>query len=656
MSLAHIAEANCNRVCNPPPLKKRRIDPTSNQSINIMDNAQENVDYVNNQNNKNIHLKQEDDLSSAVIMETREILEHIHSFLHLEEILSSRQICRAWNEYFKIKIYPSQLSPNGACNLFPLYMRTMFEKEIGSFEQWLLFFISEYTNIEFKLKLNLYSNDIYPHYTNYGILHDHCWRSRYPQVTLFNLITSNQYKHYEKLLTMFMFERHKAVNASLHNILFCWLRGLKALSYYWLDIYDMDCIQSDLIAFHKQLSADYVEPEYGSIPFLQNTTLQKFDYLSSYLGLITMNGDFGLFYRFEQKIAANEKYAVLTDVFSKQHYPNHVYQHLHTFGFGYNVFGQCRHDLIDIVLKICDIPRSVCSLKVIRFVMQPHILVDIQSDLVLHKYPSGNILDVSLNKRIVLLKKLCFYFDLCATIHSSNLNRNHASDYLVYCQLKKPFIANNLEYAEDTNYCSNAQILNNFGYWKRYIVLCHLMYFVKKYEKKFNIKQYFFILFHQKPDGMSRNLWSNILSLIKRVCVIYPELKDTIKDRQKYLNGVNNESHYREIESYLNKQYVQYVSAITLMDCIGAIYSNEGNRGSLKIMERCGPLTEDQYETLRQCMLASQDIRNHFQNCKHANISLHDAIKNISFHDNEVNVNDDEDRDIGLMLKHGCED
>merc|ERR1719471_2798721 len=101
---------------------------------------------------------------------------------------------------------------------------------------------------------------------------------------------------------MFMFERHKAMNASLHNILFCWLRGLKALCFYWLQIYDLDCIQSDLVSFHKQLSANYIEPEYGSIPFLQSMTLQKFDYLSSYLGLITMNGDFSLFYKFKQKI------------------------------------------------------------------------------------------------------------------------------------------------------------------------------------------------------------------------------------------------------------------------------------------------------------------------------------------------------------------
>merc|ERR1711920_219458 len=135
-----------------------------------MDNAEEvNVDYVNNQNsndNNTTHIKQEHELSSSNIMETREILEHIHSFLELEEILSSRQICRAWNEIFKINIYPSQLSPKGACNLFPLYMRSMFEKEIGSFEHWLLFFVGEYRNREFKLKLNLCSNDIYPHYTN----------------------------------------------------------------------------------------------------------------------------------------------------------------------------------------------------------------------------------------------------------------------------------------------------------------------------------------------------------------------------------------------------------------------------------------------------------------------------------------------------------
>ena len=264
---------------------------------------------------------------------------------------------------------------------------------------------------------------IYPHYNQFGIYFDNLWHSQYPNKTIFNLIISGnkkKYKLYEKLITMFMFEirnnKNNKNNITLHNILFSWLRGLKNLSLYWLNKYNTNNLRKDLQEFHKILSRDYIEPENGnSIPLLQSINLTKFDFLSSFLGLLTLNGDFELFHKLCQKIefdshskTVNGTNHTLFTLFPKQHHHNHVYKHMHTFGFGYNVYGLCKHNLIDIALKICDIPRNICSLKVIRFVIQPHLLVNIQSDLVLHKYKSGNILNVSLNQRIVTIKNFVF--------------------------------------------------------------------------------------------------------------------------------------------------------------------------------------------------------------------------------------------------------
>eukprot|EP01083_Nonionella_stella_P048440 129490_1 len=667
-----------------PPAKRRRVDLTSESQSIYSVNSNTNVGFVDKSEdhgsvsvtlngynyqsiqradaNKNAIDNKKRRPHSLCIMETREILEHIHSFLDLEEILSSRSVCVEWNEYFSIKILPSSLSETSDCNLFPLYMRHMFIASIGPFENWLLFFISEYINQEFKLKHNIKSPLIYPHYTNYGVLYDNVWHSQYPNKTRFNLITNDadQCKLYEKLLTTFMFERHRATNITLHNILFCWLRGLKPLALYWLQKYDIKNMNTDLQHFHQQLSRDYIEPESGSIPLLQNVNLTKFDYLSSFLGLITMNGDFGLFYELLGKIENTKnkmdknKYS-LVGLFPRQHFPNHVYQHKHTFGFGYNVYGLCRTDLIHIALKICDIPRSVCSLKIIRFVIQPHLLVNIQSDLRLNKYESGNILSVSLNRRIVTLKKLCFYFDLCATIYSSNLNRAMATQFLVYSQLKKPFNNEDEKEKDKERDKEVAHMITNFELWKRYMVLCHLTYFIDKYahnNRLMFIHSYIGSLFNTKPVEMNDVLWNKLHHLKAKVMVIYPEFENILKDNQISTAEIAQNPHFIEIEQYLKQQFAQYVSAIALLDCIGAIYSNEDSRNSLKVMERRGPITDSSYTIFKQCVLSSQHIRQYFLSNYDLD-ALYNAIKCVSFHDNDININDDEDRDIGITLKHG---
>ena len=579
-------------------------------------------------------------------METRVILEHIHSFLNLDEILLSRLVCSFWNRIFKLTV--SESRGEYKCNIFPVFIREKFEETIGNFRQFLLFFVCEYRNYLFKIKLKLKSSMICPHYNEFGISLD-----------------KKQYKLYEKLITMFVIEINRKENdehISLHNILFSWLRGLKNL--YWLSKYNTKKLKKDLERFHKILSCDYIEPEYGnSIPLLQSIHLTKFDYLSSFLGLLTLNGDFELFYKLLQKIEFdshfmkdNSKIHNLFRIFPKEHHSNHVYNHLHTFGFGYNVYGLCKHKLYELSLKLCDIPRSICSLKLIRFVIQPHLLINIQCDLMQHKYniyKYGNILNVSLNARIITIKKLCFYFDLCATIHSANLNRGSIDEYVIIKELKRPYFIS----SDECSYSQHSQeafIINDYQFWKRYILLCHLIYFVQKYKNCFNVYSYLKKALLFKPKEMKDCHWRIIQNLKKKVSMIYPKLEEILK-QQKILS--QEDGFYVEIESYLKRHFMQYKSAVTLLDVIGAVYSNNQKRNSLQSIERMGPININQYQLLRECILASEHIRNFYIN-KYDIDTFYTSIKNISFHDSGININDDNkyindwNIDIGLFLKH----
>ena len=117
------------------------------------------------------------------------------------------------------------------------------------------------------------------------------------------------------------------------------------------------------------------------------------------------------------------------------------------------------------------------------------------------------------------------------------------------------------------------------------------------------------------------------------------------------------DGYYLEIESYLNRVYIQYKSAVTLLDVIGSIYANDESRNALRSIERIGPTNLDQYQTFKQCMLSSQHVRDFYMR-KYDIEMFYNAIKNISFHDPEININDDgkyrnDPNGIGLFLKHG---
>ena len=632
----------------PPACKKRRIDLKSPSSLLVNINISKNV--------------------SSSILETREILEYIHSFLNLEEILLSRLVCSFWNYIFKLTV--SESCGECECNIFPLFMRQKFEETIGNFKQFLLFFICEYRNYSFKMNLKLKSSIIYPYYHEFGIYCDRLRYSSYPNKTRFNFISSDkkQYKLYQNLIAMFMIEikrKENDENISLHNILFSWLRGLKNLSLYWLNNYNTQNLKKDLEEFHKILSCDYIEPEYGnSIPLLQSMNLTKFDYLSSFLGLLTLNGDFELFYKLLQKIEfdahimRNNKVHNLFTIFPREHRSNHIYNRLHTFGFGYNVYGLCKHKLFELSLKLCNIPRSICSIKLIRFVIQPHLLINIQCDLIKHKYniyKYGNILNVSLNARIVTIKKLCFYFDLCATIHSSNLNRGSIDEYLISKQLQLPYFISSDECSFFNKDCHGPVLINNYQFWKRYILLSHLLYFVQKYKDCSDIYSYLKKVLLIKPKEIEDGHWRIIKNLIKKVNMLYPQLENEILKQQNILS--EGDAFYIHIESYLKRQFNQYKSAVTLLDVIGAVYANNQNRNALQSMERMGPININQYQQLRQCILSSQYIRD-FYIKKYDIDTFYMSIKNISFHDSAININDDSkyindsNIDIGLFLKH----
>lgn len=566
------------------------------------------------------------------MMSTREMVEHIHSFLSLEEVLSSRRVCASWKEWFWMKILPSSHTLDSDVNLFPLFLREMFEAAIGRFGDWLSFFVGEFRNERFKFALKLKSASMF----NARMRR----RSNRSNGRRKYVMPPCSYPLFSKLAGIFILDRHRSDNVSLHNILFSWLRGLKALSLHWLSLYDVSQMEADLDAFYKSLSSDYIEPEKGSIPLLKNERLSKLDYLSSYLGLLTLNGDFSLFRVLAEKISNHPSSACsLSALFPRQHFPNHVYRHRHTFGVGYNVYGLCQLDLVHIALRLCDIPRSVCSLKVIRFALCPHILVEIQSDLVSNGYrvDSGNVLEVSLNRRIVLIKKLCFYFDLVATIHSSNLNRGHLNEYLVYSQLKKYCLDD--EHPEEEE---EVELLNNLCLWKRYMVLCHFRYF----ERKFGAKS-IGALFAKKSPSVDAKWWRKLEELMDAVIAIYPEAVPILKAPQ------NTEAVDVEMEQYLKRQFSQYLSSVALLDCIGSVFAVDENRSRLKSMERRGPLTMDEFESFRHSVLASHDVRQYFL-AKYDLEALYDAINNVSFHDHQLNVNDDpNDKDIGIQMKHG---
>ena len=112
-------------------------------------------------------------------------------------------------------------------------------------------------------------------------------------------------------------------------------------------------------------------------------------------------------------------------------------------------------------------------------------------------------------------------------------------------------------------------------------------------------------------------IWKKLDELIEKIIFIDPNLKYVLKTDVKHDNDGDDDNNYinnknNEIEIYLKYQYDQYVSAIQLLDCIGAVYSNEDNRGRLKDIERIGPLTIDQYEVLKTAVLASEEIRTYF--------------------------------------------
>jgi len=581
------------------------------------------------------------------LMDTREMLQTIFQYLPLKVVLSSRRVCKTWHRMFAIKICRSSLSESRSdANIFPLFQRELFERQIGSFEHWVLFFVGEYRNYPLKYDLKLKSHHFYPDPAAFSIGQ----QAFYPQRTRYNAMTDDRklIKHFQRLLPVFVFRRNEEI--TLHNILWSWLRGLKPLALEWLERYEVEHIQRDLSLFYKHLSSDYIEPECGSIPMLTNRSLTKFNYLSSILGLLTMNGDFEMVNRLIARIEDHPTLKLQT-VFPRLHYTTHVYQHHHTFAFGYNVYGLCHLPLIDLALVLCDIPRSPCSLKVIRFVHQPHILVHIQSDLVLHRYCSGSILNVSLNRRIVLLKKLCFYFDLTATIHTSNLSRGNWTEYLVHSQLKKPFYGD-MEPLCNSN--GDADILSNFGFWARYMVLCHFKFMIRKYEGSCYgpaIRCYISSLFRERPNDIDDGLWSKLMELLERVRVICPEIASMVAIK----GGESGHcAAIKEIEHYLRSQFDQYVAAIVMLDVIGAVYS-DGNRHKLKSIERRGPQTPEEFESFRQCVLGSQQIRQ-FYLVRYDLEKLYAAINNLTFHDPVFMVDSDpNDRDTGIMAKHGAD-
>eukprot|EP01084_Bolivina_argentea_P078317 142083_1 len=107
----------------PPSPKRRRIDLISdNTNVGFVVDNKSSLHVSSTSTYYNIGSEYTNNHSEYTnkIMETRSILEHIHSFLELSQILLSRTICKSWNKYFQIRIQPSQLSLNGSdCNIFP---------------------------------------------------------------------------------------------------------------------------------------------------------------------------------------------------------------------------------------------------------------------------------------------------------------------------------------------------------------------------------------------------------------------------------------------------------------------------------------------------------------------------------------------------------
>ena len=118
---------NDDSIGFPPASKRRRIDVSSSDKLELQSNLSVNSNTNVNFSNKNvISIKQECDDNHnwntlinqtriskiSSIMETREILEHIHSFLNLEEILKSRLVCSFWNRIFRLTISESTENMN----------------------------------------------------------------------------------------------------------------------------------------------------------------------------------------------------------------------------------------------------------------------------------------------------------------------------------------------------------------------------------------------------------------------------------------------------------------------------------------------------------------------------------------------------------------